>query len=376
MIIKTITCHDVYNYGASLQAYALQHFLSNKGNDVEIIDYLPKYMDKAYRFIWKNYAIPEMSKYYKYHNNILIQLVYHLKGFFKQAIIMITTHGRKKSFDKFTRNKLVCTSKHYKTLEELQNADIKADCFIAGSDQIWNPKFGNGFDGAYFLNFGKGKKYSYAGSFGVSTLNDQEKLFMAPLLQNIDGVSVREKTAIRLSAELGVKDAIQVCDPVYLLSKDEWNDLASSKYNFNDYILVYNLSPFNKEIARCAQYLAKSTKKKIVAIEERTPVKYADIRIKNAGPQEFVELISKASYVVTNSFHATSFSLIYNVPFFTFNKNANCSRVADVLADVGASNRLNSDSFDKNINWEEVNSRLSGIIKNSIKYLSGIYGFN
>ena len=137
MKICTITCHDVYNFGASLQAYALQHYLESLGHEVEIIDYRPAYLYKKYD--WKAFTSRKFEKF----NSIFIT-----RWMFRCAkwCYLRFSMGRKRHFDEFTRKYLRLTPVSYHTFIELQHNPPQADIYIAGSDQIWNPLFPNGKD--------------------------------------------------------------------------------------------------------------------------------------------------------------------------------------------------------------------------------------
>ena len=199
MNIKIITCHDVYNYGASLQAYALQTYLKQKGHDVEIIDYLPAYMDKAYSLNFNRYmSIPKMSPLYKYKDNAFFRIVYAIKKYLPQLYKIVRQRGRKLAFDRFKHAYLHLTD-HYVEYRDLKDVQWVADVFIVGSDQVWNPLFNNGRDPSYFLQFGslETKRVAYAASFGVSTLEEQDVKRMKEWLKSFSAISVRETTGLR-----------------------------------------------------------------------------------------------------------------------------------------------------------------------------------
>lgn len=372
MKIKTITCHDVYNYGASLQAYALQQYLVGRGHDVQIIDYFPDYMDVNYRIRWKKYDITEMSRLYGMRHIPGVRTCYRMKMSVKKMRFIIEKWGRKKAFDHFKVKYLHLTPEKYKNVEELRRTNIQADVFIAGSDQIWNPLFNNGRDPSFFLQFGTGKKVSYAASFGVSDLSPSDCASMKEWLSSFDKISVRESTGLKLLDELGIKGGVQVPDPVILLDREYWEKLASSKYNDEKFILVYNLGSLNQDIMNCALCLSRRYGLKIVAIEEIGNITYADKRIKDAGPCEFVELLTKATYVVTNSFHATAFSILFNIPVFPFIKNATSSRITDLLKSCGLESRLNNNDLKTNINWQDVNVKVSVLRKLGLNFLESM----
>lgn len=166
MKIKTLTTYDVYNYGASLQAYALQHFLSNLGHDVEIINYQPYYLTRKYDYKWVN---PE-SKLSKF---ILTRIAYRIMKYLQRQ----TTLRRKKAFDIFNHQILKETSVKYTSYKSLCDNPPKADLYIVGSDQIWNVFYEAGRDPAFFLEFVKqGYKASYAASFSYLEIDTENKI--------------------------------------------------------------------------------------------------------------------------------------------------------------------------------------------------------
>ena len=198
-----------------------------------------------------------------------------------------------------------------------------ADVFIVGSDQVWNPLFNNGRDPSYFLQFGslETKRVAYAASFGVSTLEEQDVKRMKEWLKSFSAISVRETTGLRLLTSIGILGAQHVVDPVFLLSPKDWNILIQDGTSpALDYVLVYNLGQVDESIKSCAQELARKHNLSILSIEDSTKIKYADKIVESAGPIEFVRYIKAARYVVTNSFHATAFSLKFNVPLCVYQK--------------------------------------------------------
>lgn len=294
MKIKTITCHNVYNYGATLQAYALQTFLEAQGHQVEIIDYYPKYRNK--RNFWK---IPNNSKVGKYSQRyFLFHLLYAIHRVIKY--LRDTNFDRSKKFDVFDKKYLHITSTHYVNYQQLKDNPPIADCYIAGSDQIWNTKGDTGKDPAFYLNFGSFaiKRISYAASFGISEIEESFKPQLKKYLSTFNAISVREKTGLDILTDLGYKEAIQVCDPVFLLSKEDWLKIASLSLVKGDYILVYDFFQDDKSIRDMAKNLAKVRDCRIVAVNDGGKCKYADVNICNASPNDFLSLIYNANVVV------------------------------------------------------------------------------
>lgn len=327
MKIKTITCHDVYNHGASLQAYALQTYLESLGHDVEIIDYKPPYLSGHYN-LW---AVCNPA----YDKPIL-----------KQAYLLAKLPGRlcslrrKKAFDMFTQRYLKLT-RCYNSYEELESDIPEADVYIAGSDQIWNTLFPNGRDKAFYLAFApKDKlKMSYAASFSTPDVKNEYRPFVRQMLKNLDRVSVREKSSLPLLASLGRSDGIAVCDPVFLLSKEEWKALLPNSKKKENYLLVYD-TECSKALKTIAEEIAK---RKQLAIYNVSAFRfgYAKENCPNAGPLDFLNMIDEASYVVSNSFHATAFSLIFEKDFCVVNRSEDINeRMQSLLESYGILNRL------------------------------------
>lgn len=363
MNIKTITCHDVYNYGASLQAYALQEYLTAQGHNVEIIDYKPDYMRVHYNF----WYVPKNSRYYqRAMNSIFIRFL--LCCYF--APHRFATFGRKKKFDTFREKFLKCT-KRYMSYEELVADAPSADAYVAGSDQIWNSELPNGKDPGYFLQFGdeKTKRIAYAASFGIPEVSKECREKMNAWLQKFDAISVREKTALNILETIGV-EGVNVVDPVYLLTKEQWSNFAGEKRVVMDkYILVYDLDLDNEKISEEAEKLSKLHNCKIVAVCGLAKCPYAQKCITDAGPQEFVNLIKNAEFVLSNSFHATSFSIILNRPFATFYKKKNISRMADLLNSTGLADSLNPSLPKYDFDWAAINEKLKTMCSDSFEYI-------
>lgn len=334
MKICTITCHDVYNYGASLQAYALQTFLEKEGNEAHIIDYIPFYLKRRRPFWYLN----KSSAYYnKLRWNPILRLIYSIKnyvGYYKKA-------DRRKRFDQFTREYLKLT-KRYTTIEELRSDPPNANLYFVGSDQVWNSYMNNGKDASFYLDFGEKsvKRCSYAASFGTSKINDDFKNFTKDKISALDCISVRESSGVEILNKLGISDVAHVLDPVFLLTKHDWQSIIdSSTFKIDKpYILIYAIAGLSKEFQEYALLLKRKYNLAIVSILG-VHVKFADYNLSAAGPCEFLSLISKAEYVLSDSFHATAFSTIFNRPFFVFPKSAlnHSARMVDFCNMLGVS---------------------------------------
>ena len=362
MKTKIITCHDVYNVGASLQAYALQHYLINLGHDVEIIDYKPDYLSKHYNI--KVVSNPHFDRPIIRNLYLAMKLPGRLKALKSE---------RKKNFDRFRSEKLKLTSKRYHSNEELITELPDADLFICGSDQIWNPLFQNGKDAAFFLDFvpKNKKKVSYAASFAVESISELDKIRMRQWLCKLDAISVREKSGLSILESMGLKGSC-VCDPVLLLTREKWDNIIEP-FDSEKYLFVYDFdhSPFVVEVVR---KIAKERNLKIYSFFE-SPI--ADKVLKDVGPQEFLGVIKNAEVVLSNSFHATVFSVIYHTDFYVIErKEAINTRMKDFLTLLGLEECLISKEtlkqLNSEINWKNVDEQLIPVIEESKEYLRKI----
>lgn len=366
MIIKTLTCHNCMNYGASLQAYALQTYIEKIGNECKIIDYMPHGDIDKYSI----YRIRKGQRHYGLFKALgpigfLLALYIHRKQW--------PFRKRKYAFNSFTEKYLKTTSNRYHNAKELEDNIPKADLYIVGSDQVWNTDMDNGKDPSFYLSFvpNGNRCISYAASFGLSKIGSDWTPFVANHLQHLRWVSVREDTGISIVKSLGI-NAVRVLDPVFLLSKEQWIDVGKKTIS-GDYLLLYHLGPVSVIENEICKRIAKERNLKIVALNSKMTISYADVNVNDAGPVEFVEYIRSASYVVSTSFHATAFSVIFNKQFAVcpiIGQN-NSSRMKDFLNLFNLSNRLITDTTGNltDIDYNEVNKMVALEINRSKELL-------
>ena len=351
--IKTITCHDVYNAGASLQAYALSTYLKSLGHQVEIIDYKPDYL-KHYE-LWgvrnSRYNRPILREVYN-----LIKLPVRIKNRFSK---------RKKAFDDFSKKYLCITKDRYRTNQEMKKDEVPADVFFAGSDQIWNTLFQNGKDPAFYLDFAPENAIcaSYAASFATDDVIEEWKEKVGTWIKKFDFVSVREKSGLEILKNLGRKDACQVVDPVFLLTKNQWNALLGAKIKRENYLLIYDFDN-NDDLNEKAVELAGKNGWKIYSI---FPNAICDKCFYDEGPIEFLELVKNANFILSNSFHATAFSIIFERQFSVYERKEKINtRMRDLLVSLDIS--MEEDCID----YGNVNTLLSEQISYSKKYIDKV----
>lgn len=356
MQICTITCHDVYNVGASLQAYALQTYLSELGHDVRIIDYKPPYLSNHYRFTAVNNSRFD-------------------KPIVKQAYLLAKLPSRlhdlprKWAFDRFRKEKLKLTER-YRSYEELKQKPPMADTFFAGSDQIWNPVFPNGKDPAFYLAFvNSGVRASYAASFAVDTFPEEISARTAQWLSQFRYISVREQSGLSILKEMGIDNGTLVLDPVFLLPRKHWSEMAVCPTKSKErYVLVYDFDN-SAEIRELAEQIAKDRGLKIYSIFRSS---YANRSFFHCGPAKILGLIENADFVLSNSFHATAFSVIFEREFAIVKRTDRINaRMKDFADLVGLPDRMvikNESSF-REIDWKDVQCRINEKIMYSKDYI-------
>ncbi|MCL1612465.1 polysaccharide pyruvyl transferase family protein [Phocaeicola plebeius] len=376
MKINTITCHKVYNYGASLQAFALQHYLENLNHEVKIINYIPWYHTNRYNPFWYNRNAPGLTIHLM-KQVPLFRWIYAPYKAWKNG--MFKTWKRKAAFDSFEKKYYHLTTKTYHTYKELVLSPPNGECYIAGSDQIWNTYSNNGKDEAYYLKFGspQTKRIAYAASLATPQIYPGYEKFVTENIKQLDFISLREKSGIEILRKLGINNTNLVVDPVFLLSDKEWQELSknSKKYKLeiNSYILVYDFLGNDINMQKFILSYAKKHKLQIVSINDFKPHPYANININDAGPLEFVNLIENAQCIIGNSFHATAFSVILKKEFYTFSLigQNNSSRMQDFLEMTGIKGRMNPMTETKEkIDYNQVSLKLSEQIKISKKFLT------
>lgn len=350
MKILTITCHRPHNYGAVLQAYALNRFLQKRGHDARVIDYTSK----------SHGGISD-----KYKNNLLAKAV--------RGILLFPDRLKgNKVFGEFIKNNISLTERSYFSHRELVDNPPSADLYITGSDQVWNCDIPVGKDDAYFLDFSgpNAKKISYAASMATDLLPDNQKKRYYNLLYDFHAISVREPSSVSILKSIGI-DAVSVLDPVYLLDKREWVDLAEKADYKEPYVLVYSFNR-QKNVFDFAKKIAKEKNLKVYSVNTRwlDIINRTDKYFWSVSPQKFLSLILNADIVVTNSFHGISFSIIFEKYFFAFTKETGNSRIIDLLKSLHLEDRLLKNNLQENpVDYKKVNALLDELKNSSVDFL-------
>lgn len=299
MKVGILTFHDAHNYGAVLQAFALKKYIQKLGYDVSIINY-------------HHETIPDG---YPKENN----------------------EKRWEKFDKFIKELIDNDTKTYINEHELEILDI--DYWICGSDQIWNTEITRGFNKGFFLDFNtNGKKIAYAVSMGINALPKEQEEDFKNSLNQIDEISVREETLQKYAKKFTDKEVEKVLDPTLLLEEKDYESLILDN-NYGEYVLIYALGP-DERLIKIANKIAKEKNVKIIELNDKKNENYFCEQISDAGPDEFLTLIKNAKAIVTNSFHGTIFSIIFEKEFYTITRLNRNSRMKNILKIVDMEDRL------------------------------------
>lgn len=371
------------NYGGMAQAYALWRLINDLGYDAELITYKRLVKSQAARAsliekVRRNTIKSLMARYTKKIKNVLEKKI---GKNWEDAL-----RDRTKRLKEFRES--IPHSKTY-TMTDINECASQYSIFVSGSDQIWKPGVVDGAFAFSFLDGISGKNiFSYASSVAVTSFPDDYLRFMKKELSKYSAISVREeKNAAQLSDLLGYK-IVNVCDPTLLLLSDQWQGLAAARQIDGSYIFAYLLGNDRKH-RKIIQEFAKREKKILVTIPHIKggnqfafrieDWKFGDIQMKSVGMEEFFSLIKYADCIVTDSFHATVFSYIFERPFWVFeriakDKNVEMnSRIYDLLGRLGLENRIikgfKIEGVINDINFDEARRCIEPYLQFSRSYL-------
>ncbi len=318
----TITTHRSINFGAALQAYALQQFQIQNGIENRILDVPAKktMYEKPRKLTTKSGLITMYSNFvYFVHKKSTKKMLNNFSSFVDQNLHLTRAYGN---------------------CEEIEEAELNADFLLNGSDQVFGVRGSD--DKLRMMDFGDHSipRISYAASLGEYDWNDEEKELFKERIRHFAIVSVREQYAKEYLEPMIEKPCEVNIDPVFLLQQKTWDTVITIPKNKEPYILCYPLVS-NELTQEVIDKLKEKTGLKVVCIHI-LPMKRikADEYIFCAGPSEFLGLMKNAEYVVTSSFHGTAFSIIFHKKFFTLIKQYKSQRMTDLLKMLGLSNRI------------------------------------
>jgi len=363
MKIGILTYHRAENYGALLQAYATKSYLESLGHDVSFVDYWPQYhIDYFKLFSWRRFLAGSI----------------HVKMAMLTGIIVwgIPRLRRKRQLQRFMQQRLGLNPQPQYT--DMDDKTERYDAVIYGSDQIWRKQHLGGveFDDWYFGsdNVRTERKIAYAASMGKLETTEKDDGYVKRMMRNFSNIAVRETSLQDYLYQLDVSSTI-VADPVFLLTKDQWLQVAEPFEKSKEYILFYNLLN-TSESTRFAKALSKQTGLPVIEVTKRLSLLHIGSHyIRTASVERFLGLLAGARYVVSNSFHGVAFSLIFGKQFWAVGMGEKAGRVISLLASAGISQRYVETAFQHillkdTINYENVNVRIKGLVASSKEFLN------
>jgi len=244
-----------------------------------------------------------------------------------------------KRFEEFISKYLPLTEQCYRSALALRENPPHFDTYVCGSDQIWHPLLLNReFGLPFLLDFvpAGSRRVAYAPSFGVSEIPEQYRAKMAERLIRFDALSVRESVGQTIVRELINRPAEHVLDPTLLLQAEDYYRIAVEPKNKKDFVLVYPME-FGKDnvFLRLVKMARAQLKLPFVFVfhggYSNRWLSFADQVRFDAGPREFLGLLKQASFVLTNSFHGTAFSILFGKPFLGAPHSATNARISSLL---------------------------------------------
>lgn len=369
------------NYGGMLQAYATISLLEKFGIKYELIRY-----DKSHSLAFKVKALSRIFN--SIFLNDKVEVLKKKIGKKKHPEFAKNDAIRMQAFHDFASEKFINLAPVSVGYKQLCADSLKYSAVVTGSDQLWSPAgLSTNFFNLMFVDDSV-RKISYASSFGVSNIPWYQKKRTKQFLNRFDYISMRENRGAEIVKELLGKNVPVVVDPVMMFTASEWDELIPQKQiTEGEYIFAYFLGD-NHEFRKAVKNLSKQTGLKIVALRHMdqyvpTDEQFGDEAPYNVGPVEFLNLLRRAKYVCTDSFHGSAFSIIYHKQFIVFNRYSNKSkhsknsRIDTLCINLGVADRRYNSNFVRQIqipiDYSSVDSNIKKLKQEAYDYLNDAF---
>lgn len=374
-------CYYNHNYGSMLQAYATIKEIEKRNIEYSIIAY-----EKDWKFFLKNIN-RIFNKTWRSEKKLVVQKKISSYQHFDYKI---NRDCRDKCFNEFQRDFFESKLKKSKGYKQLIEDAYAYNAVLVGSDQMWSPSgLSTNFYNLMFVPNGI-RRISYASSFGVAKIPQNQNKKTAEYLNKMDFISVRENRACEIVKALTGKRAVVAVDPTMLLSKAEWEEFSGqNKIVDEPYIFAYFLGTNQKHREKVNE-LKQHFGLKVVTLRHldeyvESDEKFGDFAPYNIGPKEFINLIKNADYICTDSFHGTVFATIFHKKFITFSrysdesKISKNSRIDSLLVNLGIEKRKYSNGeivsqMIENIDYETLEKKRKSLIDESKLFLDKALG--
>ena len=361
-----------YNYGGQLQALAMQKLLEAEGLDASLIAYR---QDGVKYFFQRLADLGPADAAVRICRKAAFRLL-RMRRAEGEAI-----RKREERFRAFMEE-IPHTDTVY-TERTLRLCDWHFDCYVCGSDQIWNPSWWNGF---LLLQFTEKPRFAYGASIARISLTESQKHCLLESTRDFIGISVREYQAQVMLRSFLAKKVDCVLDPVFLVPSDTWSQMAVLPDEKKPYVLLYNLGN-STDLLNMICRKSRQAGFRVVSVGFghntyfRSRGADPDAEVLDAGPREWLGLIAGASFIFTDSFHGTAFSILFRKNFWCFEKdrerkNNENSRLYSILKVCGIEERLlhpesaeKSPLFDAAVDYNAVGEKLEIRKKASLEFL-------
>ena len=358
MKVGILTFHRAFNYGAVLQCYALQQFLNSLGHDVEVIDYRQPWIEAVYKAFSISVFIHHIP-----HPKALLRYVVHYPK--RRKVLKM----RKQNFRTFLAKFIQLSPNPLQKIKDFPN---NYDAYVIGSDQLWSKGcMGGNIDNIYLGNFAHSDEAKIVGYAISSDCDSIKKLYdekrLKDSLNQFISLSFRESSISQYIQELTGMLYPATIDPTLLIDETLWKPLINSKWNKKNYVAVYRVRG-GKEYTTALYSKAEQMKKQ-----------FGDCSIINLSDMsfdvcDFLSIIKFAKFVVTSSFHATVFSIIFKTPFYAVKYNdGRDGRYVSLCSALGLEKRcinINSCVSEKDMDFSSVDMRLAALRQQSVSFIT------
>lgn len=369
MKVGILTIYGGSNFGNKLQNYALQQFLKSENIESETIRYTVSLGKKK---LTKKEKIKLLEK--KYFSQGLLETFWNMKliagaKFHKEELDQ-KAKERNCKFEHFEKQNIALSDLVIQNRDELRDYCSKYDAVIVGSDQVWNPYWQGSLD-EFFLDFvPKQKRIAYAPSIGVSAIPEEQQERFKTRLNGFSRLSCREIQGCNLIESFTNNECKHVCDPVFLLSPEQWKNKAHPIEG--KYIVTYFLGGQSREVHQEVKRYAKENHCKIIDLWSEK-----DFTSSYAGVEEFLNYIAGAKMFFTDSFHGCAFAILLNTQFVICERKVvdakqKMNSRLDSLMEILSIKGRKFEEFRRvptTINYDEIHTRLLPWVEQSREYL-------
>lgn len=328
--IAILTLNGYENHGNRLQNYALERVLSQYGEVATIFQHKGNYALNKKNFLSLYNKFKHVSE--KEISNIIKE----------EIIIKEDANAKIRRFLKFK----IFSEKYLNELHNLINEDIilgniynDFDIFVAGSDQVWNPTWQEGYYNCLLPFKTNAKKISIAASFGVDNLKDKKEWYKE-YLKSFDCITVREFKGMEILEDLELKSELCL-DPTMLLSLEQWRENLIEVKEEKKYILLYFLGEVTVDLYEFIKRINANNDYKIINFNDIKDSFYYSM-----DPFCFISYINSAELILTDSFHGVVFANIFNTPFIIFERNSNLPSMNSRLETLDILFNVNERNFE------------------------------